>query len=52
MSLDISSQFEIEKLSRDIDNCNDIDFLRDKLKQMIQLYYQHKTLTKELLLQK
>lgn len=51
-TLNVSSQFEIELLSREIDKCNDVEVLRCKLKEMIQLYYQHKQVTKELLLQK
>jgi hypothetical protein len=35
----ISKLFEYEKLSRDIDNIDDIDFLRNLAKSYIKLYF-------------
>ena len=34
-----SYAFEIEKLHRAIDNCNDVNELRARLKEMIRLHY-------------
>jgi len=36
----ISKSFEYEKLSRDIDNIDDIDALRNLTKSYIKLYFQ------------
>jgi len=34
----LSKNFEYEKLSRDIDNCNDVDDLKNLCKSYIKLY--------------
>jgi uncharacterized membrane protein YjjP (DUF1212 family) len=37
MELTLSQVFEIEKLNRDIDNCNDITQLKELAKQLLHL---------------
>lgn len=36
----ISKSFEYEKISRDIDSINDIDYLKNIAKSYIKLYFQ------------
>jgi hypothetical protein len=37
--MNINSQFEIEKFNRIIDQCEDIEVLREKLKEMVSCFY-------------
>lgn len=38
----LSHQFEYEKISREIDNCEDLSFLREKCKELIKNHYLQK----------
>lgn len=44
-----SYAFEIEKLNRIIDECDDIEVLRSRLKDMIQMHYVMKSTMTDLL---
>ena len=44
--------FEYEKLSREIDDCNDIDVLKNMLRCYIKLHMKHQEVAKDLLFNK
>lgn len=48
----LSSQFELEKLSRIIDQCEDIEALKEQTKNLLRLYLTHKETSTQLLLQR
>jgi len=50
--MNLTSQFEYEKLSRQIDECEDIEFLREKCKDLIKLYFIQKETTLKMFLVK
>lgn len=47
--MDISTQFEYERLSRAIDSCQDIEALKHQTKSLLKLYYSQKEITYQLL---
>lgn len=50
--MNLTSQFEYEKLSRLVDESDDVEWLREKLKEFIKLHYTYKETTAKLLFQK
>jgi len=44
--------FEYEKLSREIEECNDIDTIKNMLRCYIKLHMKHQEITKDLLFNK
>ena len=48
----LTSQFEYERLSRLIDDCNDVATLRSHCKALLQLHYAQKEVTAQLLFNK
>jgi len=50
--MNLTSQFEYEKLARLIDECDDVEWLRNQLKSVIELHFNYKETTKNLLFQK
>jgi len=47
-----AKMFEYEKLSREIDDCNDIDVLKNMLRCYIKLHMKHQEVAKDLLFNK
>jgi hypothetical protein len=50
--MNLSTQFQIEHLVRIVDECNDIDALKEQTKQLIRLYFVQRDTATTLLLQK
>lgn len=47
--MNLSTQFQIEQLIRVIDECQDIDVLREHTKNLMKLYFTQRDVAKELL---
>ena len=50
--MELRSQFECERYSRIIDECNDVKALQTQCKALIQLYYTQREVTAQLLFNK
>jgi len=50
--MNLTSQFEYEKLARLVDESEDIEWLREKLKSLIELHYTQKEIVANLLYNK
>lgn len=50
--MNLTTQFEYEKLSRIIDECEDIEALKVQTKNLLRLYFTHKETSTQLLLQR
>lgn len=49
--MNLSTQFQIEHLNRIVDECQDIEALKEQTKSLIKLYYTHRDTATKLLLQ-
>ena len=47
--MNLNSQFEIEKFNRIIDQCDDVEVLREKLKEMVSHFYAQKEVMNEIM---
>ena len=47
--MNLNSQFEIEKFNRIIDECDDVEVLREKLKEMVKYFYAQREMTMEMM---
>lgn len=50
--MNLTGQFEYEKLARLVDECDNVEWLRTQLKSFIKLHYTYKETTAKLLYNK
>lgn len=52
MEIPLSSQFQLEKLMRDIDECHDLEAIKIHCKELLRLHYATRHVTSSLLFER